>query len=56
MQSVLQHTGLQTKKVSEWNDDDLYNFAKELRKITKPILIAANKADLCKDLSIIIKW
>ncbi|RDJ31677.1 MAG: redox-regulated ATPase YchF [Crenarchaeota archaeon] len=55
VQSVLQHTGLQTKKISEWNDDDLYNFAKELRKITKPILIAANKADLCKDLSVIKK-
>jgi ribosome-binding ATPase YchF (GTP1/OBG family) len=30
-------------------------FVKELRKKTKPIIIAANKADLCHDLSIIDK-
>ena len=31
------------------------DFVKELRKNTKPIIIAANKADLCKDLEIIKK-
>ncbi len=50
---VLQSTGLLTKKPTEWNASDLSTFVKELRKNTKPILIAANKADLCKDLKII---
>ena len=34
---------------------DLASFAKELRIHTKPILIVANKADLCQDLTIINK-
>jgi ribosome-binding ATPase YchF (GTP1/OBG family) len=34
---------------------DIETFVKELRKNTKPIIIAANKADLCKDLDIIKK-
>ncbi len=29
-----------------WNDEDLLQLAKELRKMTKPILIAANKIDI----------
>ncbi|HET6516851.1 MAG TPA: redox-regulated ATPase YchF [Nitrosopumilaceae archaeon] len=55
VQEVLQKTGLLTKKPTEWEANDLFTFVKELRKNTKPILIAANKADLCKDLSIIEK-
>lgn len=52
---VLQNLGLLTKKPTEWQDSDLSTFVKELRKKTKLILIAANKADLCKDLDIINK-
>ncbi len=55
VQAVLQSTGLLTKKSSEWDEKDLSTFVKELRKNTKPILIAANKADLCKNLEIINK-
>ncbi len=55
VQSVLQKLELLTKKPTEWNDLDLASFAKELRIHSKPILIAANKADLCKDLTIINK-
>ena len=55
VQKVLQSTGLLTKKPTEWNANDLSTFVKELRKNTKPILIAANKADLCKDLKLIEK-
>ena len=55
VQEVLQSTGLLTKKPTEWNASDLSTFVKELRKNTKPILIAANKADLCKDLKLIEK-
>ena len=55
VQAILQSTGLLTKKHSEWDEKDLLIFVKELRKNTKPILIAANKADLCKNLEIINK-
>ncbi len=50
---VLHHLNLQTKKPIEWNEDDILSFVKELRKRTKPILISANKADLCHDLGIL---
>ena len=44
-----------TKNPKEWIDDDVETFVKELRKSTKPMIIAANKADLCQDLDIIKK-
>ena len=50
--AVLQNLDLLTKKPTEWNDSILTKFAQMLRKKTKPMLIAANKADLCKDLDI----
>jgi len=52
---VLHKLDLVAKNPKEWNDSDIQSFVKELRKITKPIIIAANKADLCKDLSILEK-
>jgi ribosome-binding ATPase len=52
---VLQNLNLLAKKPTEWQDSDLTLFVKELRKKTKPILIAANKADLCQDLAIVEK-
>ena len=55
VQDVLQKLGLISKNPKEWVDSDLLTFVKELRKSTKPIVIAANKADLCKDLEIIQK-
>ena len=55
VQNVLQKLGLMSKNPKDWNDSDLLTFVKELRKNTKPIIIAANKADLCKDLSIVKK-
>lgn len=54
VQDVLQRLGL-LKNPKEWSDSNLLSFVKELRKNTKPILIAANKADLCADLSILKK-
>ena len=30
----------------EWSEDDLFNLARELRKLTKPTVIAANKIDV----------
>jgi len=52
---VLQKLNLISKNPKEWVDSDIQTFVKELRKNTKPIIIAANKADLCKDLDIIKK-
>ena len=55
IQNVVQKLGLIAKKPQEWSSDDLENFIKTLRSESKPILISANKADLCKDPSIIEK-
>jgi len=50
---VLQSLALLSKKPKEWADSDIENFVKQLRIKTKPLLIAANKSDLCKDLAIL---
>ena len=55
VQEVLQKLNLISKNPKEWADSDIEKFVKELRKTTKPIIIAANKADLCQDLEIISK-
>jgi len=44
--AALEASGLEDKKPSEWSSDDIYNFAKELRRASKPFIIVANKADL----------
>lgn len=55
VRKVLTKTNLVSKKPSEWSRTDVSRFARELRAHTKPILVAANKADLCGDLSVISK-
>jgi len=50
---VIQKLDLISKNPTDWNDSDITTFVKDLRRKTKPILIAANKADLCKDLTIV---
>ena len=55
VQDMLQKLGLISRNPKEWNDSDIQTFVKELRKNTKPIIIAANKADLCQDLDILKK-
>jgi len=52
---ALQKLNLISKNPKEWSSSDIHTFVKELRKNTKPIIIAANKADLCQDLDIIKK-
>jgi hypothetical protein len=37
---------LENTKPSQWSEEDLNRFVSELRKVNKPLLIAANKADL----------
>ncbi|MCH7560306.1 MAG: TGS domain-containing protein, partial [Thaumarchaeota archaeon] len=55
VQVVLQKLGLISRNPKEWKDSDIQTFVKELRKNTKPMIIAANKADLCHDLDILKK-
>lgn len=53
VEAVLHHLNLQTKKPLDWTEDDILSFVKDLRRRTKPIIIAANKADLCQDLGVL---
>ncbi|KKN30865.1 hypothetical protein LCGC14_0829900 [marine sediment metagenome] len=41
----LKNSNLEAKNPSTWTDQDLLKFSKTLRKISKPILIVANKID-----------
>ncbi|MCS7368409.1 MAG: redox-regulated ATPase YchF [archaeon GBS-70-058] len=42
----LEKTGLLEKKIDSWTEEDYNNFSMELRTISKPTLIVANKMDL----------
>ena len=44
--NVLTKIGLLEKKLESWSDEEKKSFAVELRRESKPIIIAANKADL----------
>ncbi len=55
IQGVIQRLNLASKKPKEWSDGDLAGFVRELRLTSKPIMVAANKADLCADLDIVKK-
>ncbi|MDG6899339.1 MAG: redox-regulated ATPase YchF [Nitrososphaerota archaeon] len=46
VEAVVLRLRLRTEKPSGWTDDQLMQFVVETRKLTKPSLIAANKADL----------
>ena len=52
---VLNSMSLKTKKPQDWSKDDMMSFLKSLRKKAKPLIIAANKADLCDNLDILEK-
>ena len=52
---VLNSMSLKTKKPQDWSKDDMMSFLKSLRKKAKPLIIAANKADLCDNLDILKK-
>ncbi|MBB5252968.1 redox-regulated ATPase YchF [Sulfurisphaera ohwakuensis] len=43
---TLRETKLENLKLMQWSEEDLRNFARKLREISKPIVIAANKADI----------
>lgn len=42
----LLRTGLNSKRIERWNEEDLIDFIRVIRERGKPMLIAANKADL----------
>ena len=46
IETALKNTELLEKKLGQWDSEDKKEFAFELRKISKPIVIAANKADI----------
>ena len=46
VEQVVLHLHLRTEKPSAWTDEQLMQFVVEARKLTKPSLVAANKADL----------
>ncbi|NOJ28837.1 MAG: redox-regulated ATPase YchF [Nitrososphaeraceae archaeon] len=43
---TLMELGLKGKRPDEWTHDEILNFAKKIRKKSKPLIIAANKSDL----------
>jgi ribosome-binding ATPase YchF (GTP1/OBG family) len=45
-EEIIKNLGLPTDKPSEWSEIELKKLATELRKKTKPMLIAANKIDV----------
>ncbi|MDI6819956.1 MAG: redox-regulated ATPase YchF [Candidatus Hodarchaeaceae archaeon] len=44
--SALRDAGVDRSNPDKWSADDLLRFVSELRKVSKPIMVAANKADL----------
>jgi hypothetical protein len=52
---VLIAMSLKSKKPQDWTKNEMIDFLKSLRKKAKPLLIAANKADLCDNLTIMEK-
>ncbi len=46
VEQVILHLRLRIEKPSHWTDDEVMQFVVGIRKLTKPSLIAANKADL----------
>lgn len=46
VKKALEKNGLVEKELVKWNRDDVWNFAKSIRQISKPTVIVANKMDL----------
>lgn len=53
VQQALQEAGLSAKRAGAWTDAEMRTLAATLRRLVRPMLVAANKADLCRDLSVI---
>jgi len=46
IEAALTKTRLVDKRLESWSEDEMFEFARELRRSSKPIVIAANKFDL----------
>ena len=46
IERAISGSGLDSKRLAEWTDDELLGFLSRLREASKPTLIAANKMDL----------
>jgi len=46
VQQAIEANALADKELSRWDRDDVWNFAKSVRQISKPTLVVANKMDL----------
>ena len=46
VEEQIKEIGLDASKPTEWSEGDLFELAKRLRKITKPMIIACNKIDV----------
>ncbi len=46
IQVALEESGLFSKRISSWSERDLFAFVHTLRERSKPLIVAANKADL----------
>jgi ribosome-binding ATPase YchF (GTP1/OBG family) len=45
VKKIILKTGLDAEKPTKWSDENVYLFASELRKLSKPMIIAGNKSD-----------
>jgi ribosome-binding ATPase len=43
---VLNKLNLDNKKIKTWNEQEIFDFCQNIRRIIKPVVIAANKADV----------
>jgi ribosome-binding ATPase len=43
---VLNKLNLHNKKIKSWNEKEIFDFCQNIRRIIKPVVIAANKADV----------
>lgn len=43
---VLNKLNLDNKKIKTWNEQEIFDFCQNIRRIVKPVVIAANKADV----------
>jgi len=50
VEEVIKRIGLNKDKPNSWNEEQLKNLAQELRKATKPMVIACNKIDITQGL------
>ncbi len=46
---ALHNTALNVDRPTNWSDEEMIKFADEIRKINKPMIIAANKIDIAPD-------